>query len=139
MFNIIAAGLAIGSSLLGARSARRAAGAQREANELQRQSMSLEQARQRRETIRAARMARGRAVTSAARQGVMDSSGAQGGMASIQSQLGYNLSFLDQQERINDQASAALGRARMFEGRAQTFGALANLGWTSAQFFEGRD
>ena len=116
-------------SLMSMRASQRAAKAQVQANELQRQSMSLEQARQRRETIRAARMARGRAVTSAARQGVMDSSGAQGGMASIRSQLGYNLSFLDQQERFNDQASQALGRARMFESRAETFGALANLTW----------
>lgn len=116
-------------SLQAARAQRKSAAEAQKSNRIQRQQMQLEQAREKRETIRAARIARGRAINAAASQGVMDSSGAQGGVSSIGSQLNYNLSFLDQQGRMADQASAALGRARMYESRANTYSSLANLTW----------
>ena len=124
-------------SFMSMRANQRAARASQEANQLQRQQMALEQARQKREAIRAARSARGRAVNVAANQGVSGSSGAQGGISSIGSQLSYNLSFLDQQEGLADQASAALGRARMHESRAQTWGAMANLTWKAGSAMAG--
>lgn len=106
---------------------RKAASAGREANQLQRQQMALEQQREKRETIRSSRIARGRAINAGATQGVLDSSGVQGGVGSIGSQLNFNLSFLDTQGKLADQASAALGRARMYESRAAGFSSLANF------------
>ncbi len=128
-------------SMKAAKAQKRAAAEAGKANDLERKKMALEQAREKRNTIRAARQARGAAVNSAANQGVMDSSGALGGQSSIVSQLGYNLSFLDKQEAYADQASAALGRSRMFESRANTYQSYASLTWkaasSAASFFGG--
>lgn len=121
-------------SMKAASAQRKSAAAAQESNKIQRQKMQLEQAREKRETVRAARIARGRAINAAASQGVMDSSGAQGGVGSIGSQLNYNLSFLDQQGTLADQASAALGRSRMHQSRANTYSSLANLAWKAASF-----
>jgi len=121
-------------SLQAARAQRKSARAAQEANEIQRQQMALEQAREKRETIRAARIARGRAINAGASQGVLDSSGVQGGASSIGSQLSYNTSFLDKQGTMADQASAALGRSRMYESRARTYSSLGNLVWKAASF-----
>lgn len=114
---------------------RKAASAQGQANKLQRQQMALQQAREKREAVRAARIARGRAVNTAANQGVMDSSGAQGGQGSIGSQLNYDMSFLDKQEKLADQASAALGRARIWESRASGFGAVSSLALNAGSLY----
>jgi hypothetical protein len=122
-------------SLMSARSQKKSARAAQEANEIERKKMALEQAREKRETIRAARMARGQAVNTAAAQGVQDSSGALGGQASIGSQLNYNISFLDQQEALSDQASAALGRARLYESNSRMYSGLASLTWKAAGTF----
>lgn len=124
-------------SMASAKAQKKSARAAQEANAIQRQQMALEQNREKRETIRAARMARGAAVNTAAVQGVSDSSGAIGGQSSIGSQLNYNISFLDQQGAMADQASAALGRARMFESRANMYSGLASLTWRVASFSQG--
>jgi hypothetical protein len=121
-------------SMKAAKAQRKSAAAAQEANQIQRQQMQLEQNREKRETIRAARIARGRAINAAANQGSMDSSGAVGGTSSIGSQLNYNLSFLDQQGAMADQASAALGRSRLWESRARTAQGMANLTWKIASF-----
>lgn len=125
-------------SMKAASAQRKSAAAAQEANKIERQKMQLEQNREKRETIRAARIARGQAVAAAANQGVMDSSGAIGGQGAITSQLNYNLSFLDQQGAMADQASAALGRARLWESRARTNQSLANLTWKVAGFAAGQ-
>lgn len=109
----------------------RASKENRKAQELQRQANQITEARTKRDSIRQARMAYAKAQQSAENQGVAVSSSSQGGLGSIQSQLGSNLSFLDQISTINDQASAALGRAATFEQRSRTADAVAGLGFSA--------
>lgn len=109
----------------------RAAKENRKAQELQRQANQITEARTKRDSIRQARMAYAKSQQSAENQGVSISSSSQGGLGSIQSQLGSNLSFLDQISTINDQASAALGRAATFEQRAKTADSVAGLGFSA--------
>lgn len=107
--------------------ARRAVAAQNKASQFQQEQANLQFARQQRDAIRQARLARARATNAAATQGVMGSSGAMGGLASIQAQLGSNLSFLDTYNRLSDQATEQLGRANKFNQRAQTASAVSQL------------
>ena len=106
---------------------RRAVSAQNEANRIQQEQANLQSARQQRDAIRQARLARARATNAAATQGALGSSGSLGGLASIQSQLGSNLSFLDTYNQLSDQATTQLGRANMFNQRAQTASTVSQL------------
>lgn len=89
------------------------------ATDLQRQMNDLSAARQKRDSIRQARIASAQAQQTGESQGVANSSAAVGGQASIASQLGSNLSFLDQYNSMADQASVALGKAGEFEYRSK--------------------
>lgn len=111
---------------------RRAASAQREASAMQQKQADLQNARQKRDAIREARLAYGRTTNAAANQGVSGSSGSQGGLSSIASQVGDNISFLDQYGFFSDQASRALGRANQATSRANTAGAIGSLGFQVA-------
>ena len=73
-------------------------------------------------------MAFGAAQQSAESQGVGDSSASQGGLGSIQTQLGSELSFLDQFTGLSDQASIALGNAAKFQNRANTAKSVGSIG-----------
>jgi hypothetical protein len=66
-------------------------------------------------------------VNAAANQGVSNSSAAQGGIGSIQSQLSSNVSFLDNFNLISDQASAKLGEMRKHEAKAAAAKARTSL------------
>lgn len=103
---------------------------QEAANEAQRKQADLSRARQNRDAIRQARMAYGAAQASAETQGVGDSSASQGGLGSIQTQLGSELSFLDQFTGLSDQASISLGRAAKFQSKANTAKDVGRLGMT---------
>ena len=78
------------------KNAKKQVAAQNEALAYQQKQNDLTAARQRRDAIRQARIARANATNSAATQGVLDSSGSIGGVGSISSQLKDNISFLDQ-------------------------------------------
>ena len=110
------------------KNAKKQIAAQNEALAYQRKQNDLTAARQRRDAIRQARIARATAQNSAATQGVLDSSGNIGGLGSIQSQLGDNLSFLDTYNRFSDMASQALGRANVYGQRAQMAQTVSSLG-----------
>lgn len=99
------------------------------ANKIQQQQNDLTNVRNERDTIRSSRLALAQAQSAAENQGVGMSSGAQGGQASIVSQLKDNLSFLDQYGMMSDMASTALGKAATANARANTFGQVANLGF----------
>jgi hypothetical protein len=100
----------------------------KKANKAQQQQVNLQAARQRRDAIRAARLANAQAVVTAENQGASTSSSAVGGQSSITSQLNSNLSFLDQYGTLSDQASAALGKAQTWEHRSKNGSAAAGLG-----------
>lgn len=126
-----ALGVAAGSSAIAAKNAKKQAKAQNEALNYQRQQNNLAAARQKRDAIRMARIARANAVNAGATQGVLDSSGSQGGVGSIGSQLTGNLSFLDQWNTYSDQASQALGRANTYGQRAQLAQTIGNSAMTA--------
>lgn len=108
--------------------AKKAAAAQREAAELDRKRMTLQNARERRDAIRASRLAFAQAQQNAENQGASASSASQGGLGSIQSQLSSNISFLDRFSTLSDMASQQLGRAQIYQQRASTAQAVSNLG-----------
>ena len=107
----------------------RAAKATQRSAALDRQRMNLQNARERREAVRQSRLASAQAEMAASNQGVQGSSSAQGGQASIVSQLSSNLSFLDRFNTLSDQASQQIGYANKFQQKAQTGQAISNLGW----------
>lgn len=94
----------------------------------QRAQDNMQAARERREAIRNARIAAANVTQGAANDSVSGSSAALGGLGSIASQLNQNLSFLDGQNRLADQASVALSKANEFQGKAQTWSSVGNLG-----------
>lgn len=127
---IAGAGLAVAgaSAVSSYKNQKKALKEQESANEAQRKQADLSRARQNRDAIRQARMAFGAAQQSAESQGVGDSSASQGGLGSIQTQLGSELSFLDQFTGLSDQASIALGNAAKFQNRANTAKSVGAVG-----------
>lgn len=95
--------------------------------------MNLQSARERRDAIKAARLANAQAVLAGESQGVSGSSGVAGGVGSIQSQLNSNLSFLDRSNTLTDMASQQIGYANKFEQKARTGAAVGQLAQTIFQ------
>ena len=108
---------------------RKAAKANAAASALDRQRMNLQNARERREAIKATRAANAQIQQGAENQGAAYTSGAAGGQGSVVSQGAANLSFLDQYNTLTDMASIQLGRANRAQSRAAEAGAVADLGW----------
>ena len=103
--------------------------------DFQRQQASLQQNLQRREQIRAARIASAQAQLAGAAQGVdTGSSGLAGGTGSIISQLGSNLGFNLQMQSLSDQAGAAMGKAIRAGNRATIFSGIASMALTATSF-----
>jgi cobalamin biosynthesis protein CobT len=126
---IMAATLAVsaGSAYTANQNARRSVASQNTAIKAQQEQNELQASRQRRDAIRSARVATARATNAAATQGALGSSGSMGGLASIQSQLGSNLSFLDTYGKLSDVATESLGRANVFRARAESAQAISQL------------
>lgn len=114
---LVTAGVATGYSIY---SGQRAAAAQNKALGLQRQQSALQSAMQKRQAIRQARVAAAASQQTAESTGASTSSAAEGGQGSIFSQLSGNLSFLDQNQVLADQASVQLGKANIFAARSKT-------------------
>jgi len=95
--------------------------------ELQRQQANLQNARQKRDAVRASRLAFANAQAAAENQNVSGSSSAEGGQGSIVSQLSDNLSFLDQYGLMTDQAQMHLGKANKYEASARTWDSVSNF------------
>lgn len=96
----------------------------------QRAQDNMKAARERTEAIRNARLSAGVVSQNAANQGVSNSSGALGGLGSIESQLNSGLSFLDGYNRLADQASRYETAANKAAVNAQGWSKVANLGMT---------
>lgn len=119
----------------------KSAAEQRTAAEFQQKQVNLQNARNKRDAVREARMAYGTAQNAAANQGVSASSGSQGGLSSIAAQAADNISFLDQYGFFSDQASKALGRASKYDSKARGYAAaggfVSNLQNIGAKFMGG--
>jgi hypothetical protein len=109
----------------------------KQANTAQRQQDTLRAARERKEAIRAARLATGGALQAGVTQGVADTSAALGGLGSIQTQLNQNLSFLDQFNSLSDQAGLAIGKANKQASKAAVWNQVAEFGEKAAKVFAG--
>lgn len=104
---------------------------QKKANQAEQARNDLQNARQKRDAIRQARMAYGSAQQSAENQGVSLSSSALGGQGSISSQLSSNLSFLDNYKFLTDQASEHLSNAASYKTNAAVAQDVAGLGFSA--------
>lgn len=111
----------------------RATNQQARANEFQRKQASLSAARSRRDQVRQNRLALADAQVKAGGAGVDRSSGAYGGQGSIQSQGLSNLTYIDQMNKLSDQASSALGKAITLGGYAQMFQGVSSLAMSFSQ------
>jgi hypothetical protein len=101
--------------------------AQRRSAAAQRRLQTLERNKQRRQAFREAQLARSRATVQAAGMGALGSSGFQGGVGSLSSQLGANLGFSSQAQGISNQIS-------QFGVQASQGQLLSGLGGQVAQF-----
>lgn len=129
---IVATTAAVGGTMYSIDQQKKASKQNRAAAEMDRKRMNLQSARDRRDAIKAARSAYGASQTAAANQGALGTSASQGALASIDSQAGSNLSFLDRYGSLTDQASVAIGRANDYNSNAAVGSAVAQLGWSVA-------
>lgn len=107
-----------------------ARGQQEKAYQAQQNQNNLNLARQQRDSVRTARIAYANSQNTASNQGAGggQSSAEEGGAGSIASQLGSNLSFLDQSAQYTQQASAALAGAESDRELASEASTVAGLG-----------
>lgn len=110
-------------------SSQQQASAQKKQIEAQRRMADIENARQRREAIRQARIARASVISQGEAQGVSGSTGIAGSVAGIQQQMGYNLSFLDQMQAANTQAAVFGQKAADYGAQANMFGQIASTAY----------
>lgn len=127
-------GVAVAGTAASYDAQQKSAKAQRQANDLQQRQAELTAARNRREAIRAARVAQARSAVVAEGQGAALTSSASGAAGAIVSQTNSNLSFLDQYGNISDQIASTIGKAQKFDAQANTYGAIANLAVSASSF-----
>ena len=117
----------VGSSVMQMSAQAKAARAAKEANRYQRQMNNLQSARQKLEAIRAGRQSAAGAQQAAENQGAAGTSVGQGGVDSIQSQTGGNVSFLDRYNFMADQASRYLQKSANAQAKGQMWGSIGEL------------
>ena len=105
----------------------RARGEQRRASALQQRRADIQQQRQTRAQIRQARAQRAQVANVAAQTGVATSSANVGAQASIGSQFGSNVGFIQQTGALSQGIAAANQRAANALGRAGLFQTAGNL------------
>jgi len=112
---IIGLGLAAGGTVVSTIGALQNQAAMARAERANRRAQEIASARERTKQVREARITAARIAQSAIAQGVQESSGAKGGLFSLQSQRNANLSYINQQELI----SQALSKARQQQINSQ--------------------
>lgn len=126
---VVGAGAAVVGTVQSAKFQKKSMRAQKEAAKFERQKNELQSMRQRVDAVRQARAAQATVRQAAENQGVSGSSVAQGGQASIISQMTGNLSFLDQYGFLSDQASQSLQKAANAQGNADMWSSIAGAGF----------
>lgn len=109
--------------------------AQQKAIRAQQRQADLANARERRMAVRNARIARASIENQAANTGLAGSSAAAASMANVQGRLGENLSFLDQNQQLSQQASAANERAARYGTMAGILGAIGGGAMSIGGYF----
>lgn len=113
---VVGAGAAVVGTVKQNKAQKRAAG-------LQRQQQQLQSRRSQRQAVRESQILRAQGQVQAGALGVTAGSGLAGGQASLSSQLGGNIGFAGQMSGLSQNIS-------MQQSRAQTAGAVAGLGGT---------
>ena len=113
--------------------------AKRKAAKEQQRAAMREAAVQRRDIIRQYRAARAQSVAAAAAEaGGLQSSAAQGAIASTDSQAAFGLRFFDTQVASNQKVNKLLGKAEKYAGYASGIGSIITAGAQLYQGFGGR-
>lgn len=115
----------------------KAAKQQKRAAEARRKQENLKAQRSRVQQLRQARIASGQLEVGAASAGATDSSGRDGALASLRSQLKGNLNFSIQMDLLSDQASTAMGKAAKYGLYASGFSAVSSLAMAGASMMYG--
>lgn len=124
----IGAAATVGSVAIQAKAAK----AQRRAAATQAQMQREQAARQRRSSIRAALIQRAQLANVAAVTGASGSTAAQGGLASLSSQLGANLGFGSMMSGLGEQYTSLTQQAARLQGAGQLVGAIGSAGFDIA-------
>lgn len=109
-----------------------AAGAER-AERLRERQMNLQAARDRRQTVRQAIIARSQALASATSQGAEGGSGIQGGMSQVTAQSASNIQGINQGQQIGSQMFAANRQISQGNSQSALGGAIQGIGTLFAQ------
>ena len=125
-FAVIAAVSAVASAVIGVA----ATAAQNKAAKNQRRAQSLRAARERVQAVREARIKEALVQQTAEGQGVATSSAPKGGVGAIQSQLGTNINFIDQQEKIAKRTSQYLAKAATLQSIGSVVSAVGSAAGT---------
>lgn len=126
----IAIGLAVVSGVGQIDQARRTRKAGKAQAEAERRRADIENVYKTRQAIRQARLAQGSMVNTAAQTGGMGGSGLAGGVSSVSSQLGGNLSFMESVAAENNVILGAQNTINKAQTNAAVFGAVGQLGQT---------
>lgn len=127
---IIGAGAAVVGTINSARAAGRQYDAQKKESIYNRQIQNNRAAKERRDAIRAGRLASANLAQMAENTGGSSTSAALGAMGSIQSQINSNISFLDTNQKLSNQAASAAGEAARFGYQAQLWSSVSQVGQT---------
>lgn len=130
---VITAVAAVGSAV----SQRNAARAQSRSQRIEQRRADIANARERRTVVRNARVARAQIEAQASLTGQTGSSTVAGATSGVQQQLGSNLSFLDQNQQLSAQATAANISAARYLTQASTWATLGNSFGAVATQFDG--
>jgi hypothetical protein len=125
---MIGLGLAAAGTAASYSQARSGAKAQRRAHDLQQRQADIANMRERRAAIRNARVMQASVAAQAANTGLSGSSARDASMANIGSATAGNVSFLDQNAMLSQQAGAENQRAAAYMSRASTYSAIGNIG-----------
>ena len=126
--------VAVGGAVKSTKAAKAAAATATEATQVQIQQQQQTATRQRRSAVRSSIIARARGQQIAQQRGVATSSGFQGGISSLSSQLGANLGFGSMMSGLGQRYTGLSGLAAQQTAASQRYGAISNIGMQVAQF-----
>ena len=130
---VVGTAVAVDQTIKSTKAAKAAAGTAQKATEVQIQQQKQTATRQRRSAVRSSIIARARGQQVAQQRGVATSSGFQGGISSLSSQLGSNLGFGSMMSGLGQQYTGLSGLASSQTAASQRYGAIANIGMQVAQ------
>jgi len=130
----VAAAIAVAGLVLSAVGTFQSAKAQKKAAKKQDKLNALQAQRERRQSIREARIQRAQVLNSGVQVGAGDSSSVAGGISSVASQLGSNLGFSNQTEKLGKAINKDLRSASNFSALAGFGGALTSFGFGAGAF-----